>query len=65
MIGLSSFTPRMWLILAHDLLATAAAVVASFFIRFEDVGLERWRLLAILLPGFLVYAGLVYYFSGL
>jgi FlaA1/EpsC-like NDP-sugar epimerase len=66
MIRLSSFTPRMWLILAHDLLATAAAVVASFFIRFEDVGLaERWRLLAILLPGFLVYAGLVYYFSGL
>jgi FlaA1/EpsC-like NDP-sugar epimerase len=66
MIRLSSFTPRMWLILAHDLLATAAAVVASFFIRFEDVGLaERWRLLAILLPGFLVYAGFVYYFSGL
>ena len=26
MIGLSKFTPRMWLILAHDLLATAAAV---------------------------------------
>src|SRR5215475_5146162 len=66
MIQLSSFTPRMWLIFAHDLLATAAAVVASFFIRFEDVGLaERWRLLAILLPGFLVYAGFVYYFSGL
>jgi O-antigen biosynthesis protein WbqV len=66
MFRLSSFTPRMWLILAHDLLATAAAVVASFFIRFEDVGLaERWRLLAILLPGFLVYAGFVYYFSGL
>ena len=66
MIRLSSFTPRMWLILAHDLLATAAAVVASFFIRFEEAGLaQRWRLLAILLPGFLVYAGLVYFFSGL
>jgi FlaA1/EpsC-like NDP-sugar epimerase len=66
MTRLSTFTPRMWLILAHDLLATAAAVIASFFIRFEEAGLaQRWRLLVILLPGFLVYAGLVYVFSGL
>jgi FlaA1/EpsC-like NDP-sugar epimerase len=66
MIRLSTFTPRMWLILAHDLLATAAAVVASFFIRFEEVGVtERWRLLVILLPAFVVYSGLVYVFSGL
>jgi FlaA1/EpsC-like NDP-sugar epimerase len=56
----------MWLILAHDLLATAAAVVASFFIRFEETGLaERWRLLAIFVPAFVVYAGFVYGFSGL
>src|SRR5215471_15897073 len=66
MIRLSTFTARMWLILVHDLLATAAAVVATFFIRFEEAGLvERWRLLAILLPGFLVYAGFIYVFSGL
>jgi len=66
MTRLSSFTPRMWLILAHDLLATAAAVVASFFIRFEETGLaERWRLLAIFVPAFVVYAGFVYGFSGL
>jgi FlaA1/EpsC-like NDP-sugar epimerase len=66
MIRLSTFTPRMWLILAHDLLATAAAVVASFFIRFEEVGVTvRWRLLVILLPAFVVYSGLVYVFSGL
>jgi O-antigen biosynthesis protein WbqV len=66
MIRLSTFTPRMWLILAHDLLATAAAVVASFFIRFEEDGLtQRWRLLVILLPAFVVYSGLVYVFSGL
>src|ERR1044071_2921915 len=66
MIRLSSFTPRMWLIFVHAPLAAAAAVVASFFIRFEETGLtDRWRLLAILLPGFLVYAGLVYVFSGL
>jgi FlaA1/EpsC-like NDP-sugar epimerase len=66
MIRFSTFTPRMWLILAHDLLATAAAVVASFFIRFEEAGLaERWRLLVILLPAFVVYSGFIYGFSGL
>ncbi|HYY38021.1 MAG TPA: nucleoside-diphosphate sugar epimerase/dehydratase [Xanthobacteraceae bacterium] len=66
MIRLPTFTPRMWLILAHDLLATAAAVVASFFIRFEEGGLaERWRLLAILLPAFVVYSAFIYGFSGL
>src|SRR5919197_2341976 len=66
MIQLPTFTPRMWLILAHDLLATAAAVVASFFIRFEEGGLaERWRLLAILLPAFVVYSAFIYGFSGL
>src|SRR5919197_1801645 len=66
MIQLPTFTPRMWLILAHDLLATAAAVVASFFIRFEEGGLaERCRLLAILLPAFVVYSAFIYGFSGL
>ena len=66
MIRLSTFTPRMWLILAHDLLATAVAVVASFFIRFEEAGLaERWRLLVLLLPPFVLYAGVVYGFFGL
>ncbi len=66
MILFSSFTPRMWLILAHDLLATAAAVLASFFIRFEEDGLaQRWELLAIVLPAFVIYSGFVYGFSGL
>src|SRR5499427_6718109 len=66
MIRFSSFTPRMWLILAHDLLATAAAVVGSFFIRFEADGLaQRWRLLVIVLPAFVVYSAFVYGFSGL
>jgi FlaA1/EpsC-like NDP-sugar epimerase len=66
MLRRSTFTPRMWLILAHDLLATAAAVVASFFIRFEDARFtERWRLLLILLPAFMFYSGLVYGFLGL
>src|SRR5436305_11970930 len=62
----STCTPRVWLILVHDLLATAAAVVASFFIRFEEGGLaERWRFLAILLPAFVVYSGFIYGVSGL
>ena len=66
MIRLSSFTPRVWLILAHDLIATAAAVLASFFIRFEASGIvERWELLAILLPPFLLFSGFVYGSSGL
>jgi FlaA1/EpsC-like NDP-sugar epimerase len=66
MIRFSTFTPRMWLILAHDLLVTATAVVASFFIRFEETGLiERWRFLAIVLPAFVVYSGFVYVVSGL
>ena len=35
-----SLTPRQMLIVAHDLLATAAAIVVSFYIRFEAIGLE-------------------------
>ena len=66
MIRLSTVTPRMWLILAHDLLATALAVVVSFLIRFEEGGLEeRWTLLVALLPPFVLYAGVVYALSGL
>jgi O-antigen biosynthesis protein WbqV len=56
----------MWLILAHDLVATALAIVTSFFIRFEEAGVvEHWRLLRILLPPFVIFAALVYIFSGL
>lgn len=66
MIRFPKFTPRMWLILAHDLLATALAVVASFFIRFEEAGVvAHWRLLQMVLPPFLLFSTLVYVFSGL
>ena len=55
-------SPRRALVVAHDLLATAAAVVASFFIRFEAAGLvERGDELLIFLPGFIVYAGIIYF----
>src|SRR5215470_5591389 len=62
----SKFTTRIWLILAHDLVMTAVAVLATFYVRFEDAGLaERARLLTIVLPIFVAYAGFVYFFSGL
>jgi FlaA1/EpsC-like NDP-sugar epimerase len=55
-------SPRRTLVIAHDLIATAAAVVASFYIRFEAVGLmERREALFVFLPGFVVYAGIVYF----
>jgi O-antigen biosynthesis protein WbqV len=63
---ISTFTPRMWLILGHDLLATAAAVIAAFFIRFEGAGLaERWRWLAIVLPCLMLYSAFIYSVFGL
>src|SRR5271170_608299 len=53
---------RKLLVIAHDLIMTAAAVVASFYIRFEAAGLmEREKLLLLFLPGFVAYAGVVYY----
>ena len=65
MLGLFS-NPRIAFIIAHDLFMTAAAVVASFYIRFEVVGLqERRHILLIILPGFVVYAGFVYFFFHL
>jgi FlaA1/EpsC-like NDP-sugar epimerase len=61
-MGRLSLTPRQMLIVAHDLIATAVAIVASFFIRFEAAGLEqRVGGLLQILPGFVIYAGFVYF----
>src|ERR1700751_6415942 len=55
-------SPRRTLVIAHDLVMTGAAVVASFYIRFEAAGLdERSKPLLMFLPGFVAYAGIVYY----
>ena len=63
---LPALTRRQLLILTHDLLATAAALVVSFFLRFEAAGVvERAQYLAILIPPFVLYAGLIYGFFGL
>ena len=65
MLGLFR-TPRRALIVAHDLFMTAAAVIASFYIRFEAVGLlDRRHTLFTFLPAFVVYAGFVYFFFHL
>jgi FlaA1/EpsC-like NDP-sugar epimerase len=63
---LPTFTPRTALILAHDLLATAAAIVVTFYLRFEGPALDqRQDLLLAVLPGFLIYAATVYAFFQL
>ncbi len=63
---LPTFTPRTALILAHDLVATAAAIIVTFYLRFEGPGLaQRQDLLVAVLPAFLVYAAAVYAFFQL
>jgi len=58
---LPKLTSRQFFVVVHDLVATAAAIVASFYLRFDAQGLlERLDGLSIMLPGFLVYAGFVY-----
>ena len=59
-------TPRQILIVLHDLLATAAAIVVTFFMRFEGAALnERQHALVLFLPCFLAYALIVYFVVGL
>jgi FlaA1/EpsC-like NDP-sugar epimerase len=61
-----NLTPRMTLILVHDLVAAVAAVLATSYIRFEATGLaERFDLFLMLLPAFVLYAAGVYWFFGL
>jgi FlaA1/EpsC-like NDP-sugar epimerase len=66
MIRLLKLTPRQVLIVLHDLLATAAAIVLTFFMRFEAGGLgERLGGLEFFLPFFVIYAAVVYFVFGL
>ncbi len=65
MIKVQRLTPRQLLIILHDLVATALAIVLTFFIRFEARGLyERLGGLELFFP-FLVYAVAVYFILGL
>ena len=66
MIWPLKLTSRQVLIVLHDLLATAAAIVVTFFMRFEGAALdERLRALPLFLPFFLIYAAAVYFIIGL
>ena len=61
-----ALTTRQILIVLHDLLATALAIIASFYMRFETPGLvERQHPLLLIVPLFVLYAAPVYYFFGL
>jgi len=63
---LSKLTSRQILIVLYDIVATAAAIVLTFAMRFEDVEFTR-RLpgLELFLPFFLIYAAVVYFIVGL
>src|SRR6266566_1534396 len=61
-IGIARLTARQILIVVHDLVATAAAIIASFYVRFETPGLlDRLHPLLAVLPGFVIYAGMIYW----
>jgi O-antigen biosynthesis protein WbqV len=62
MLSVPKISLRRALVIAHDMVATAAAVVASFYIRFETAGLaERSDGLLVILPGLVVYASIIYF----
>jgi O-antigen biosynthesis protein WbqV len=65
MLRLLSLTPRQVLIILHDLVATAAAVLLTFYIRFEDTAIDTKLAGLKYLPLFLVYAAGVYFVFGL
>jgi O-antigen biosynthesis protein WbqV len=66
MMQFSKLTTRQILIIVHDVLATAAAIIATFFLRFEGSTLtERLYGFGPFLPLFLIYAAGVYYVIGL
>jgi FlaA1/EpsC-like NDP-sugar epimerase len=66
MIDLPKLTSRQVLIVLHDLAATAAAVVLTFYARFQDQQLQEKLVgLEMLLPFFLVFAAVVFLIFGL
>src|SRR5215469_15024027 len=53
--------PRRVLIVVHDLVVTALALLATFYVRFENGSLaERLHWLLPYLPAYLLYAGAIY-----
>ncbi len=59
-------SPRRVLIVVHDLVVTALAMLATFYVRFENGGLqERLHGLFLFLPCYVAYAGIVYWYFHL
>ena len=62
---------RMWngrkvLVISHDAISSALAVLGAFYFRFEEAGIAaRADILKFFILGFMVYSGTVYYFFGL
>ncbi|QPF82902.1 polysaccharide biosynthesis protein [Bradyrhizobium genosp. L] len=66
MTRLSQFSLRNFLILVHDALATAFALVASFYLRFEgNLLADRLPQLLRILPWFVLFSVVVSYFCNL
>jgi FlaA1/EpsC-like NDP-sugar epimerase len=66
MTRFSHLTRRNFLIALHDALATAAALLASFYLRFEgDFLADRLPLLLRILPWFVAFSVVVCYFFNL
>jgi FlaA1/EpsC-like NDP-sugar epimerase len=66
MMRLSNLTLRNGLIATHDALATALAVFASFYLRFEgDMFFDRVPLLLRILPWFVAFSVIVCYLCNL
>jgi FlaA1/EpsC-like NDP-sugar epimerase len=61
MIRSPHLTYRQVLIVLHDLVATAAAVLLTFYMRFEGGLAPKLHGLELFLPPFVVYAGVVYF----
>jgi FlaA1/EpsC-like NDP-sugar epimerase len=60
--------PRRVFIVVHDLVVTAIAMLATLYVRFADLenGLhDRFRWLLVILPCFVAYAGIVYWYFQL
>ena len=63
---LPTLTTRQVLIVLHDLVATAAAILLTFYMRFEDFQLsQKLEGLKVILPFFLAYALVVYLVFGM
>ena len=65
MIRLPKLTPRQILIVLHDLVAAAAAILLTFVMRFEDVRLQAKLVGLEYLPLFLLYALVIFFVFGL